>query len=1444
MVAAFQKAVNEERFDPHAKENNDIVRMPRLTIGNGQVASQQPTTDGHTFHVAQIGWRDPWFRMPNYNVTEPRENPMDQQNNVSPKNDQTTHQASEQTGIMNPHDSPLEWVDADLRPIDFLENHYDEMNDRSIRKVPTSFDPRHPEKHADAVADPVQNGSSQQQHAASNEPPLTATDIGSGLYLLPNATQDDNPAAGPPGRQQSDSDSEDDDKPHGPQHEDPNDSNEVAAVIEREYLRLVAEVQATLDMQPTTFGNRRIINWAVRQRLHDDDALTGMRQHVIQGLRSRNVAEHAQVHAEQQRAINMELASRPQEAPIPSQNTNHDVGRILFDERRDDGTYYLVEWGMRPPIGETYWQWLRADSRHLTQLTLDEWVNVAQDGPRISDRARETVDRMIAEFHEIENQELDDPWTDAFQGPDRERSSAPDDDSLVGNGIGQYAPPLQLLRQGMGNTPPHRNPQPRGEYEIERIINTGEDGRFLVEWRRRPAHQPQWGWLDQYSELITPETHVVQFSAANVENVLYQLRQFEERQAAELQALAQQAQQAASVLRAANRTTLRQLFLYDRNSPPDDALLDQFLDRADNDPQLVYDTWRGMQPLVPSIEQDDVADDHDADGRQSRQTSPGVSDTDASQPDEPQTRPRANVAQGRTQAGGAAPGGAEPPPSPPPNLDPFARFAGRYRRKRKSHSSDTDTSESESTEPSPDRQIGPGGATTRQGETVPASQPHDGRISTEIAKSPSPQPSHASNRSPTEQSSTPDEQLTLAETLRQEADNIRNAGLPTTLEAIRRHRPLATMIAHTRDERHDRDMFLIRDSGITIWVHGAGPRAGTEIPLSLPQWRRLLMNAVIRNEHLFTEAQAGINALFIERSAEVLERLRPGFTDGTNPEIVAQSDLYGEEVFLLVAHPDVVRWVNQNGDDFDPSERESDILFQESHVFDDETFEDAYEAFQQRSAAGARSNGNPPSVEESESSPPAPSPVREQLTRAEQDKRRREFVGRVRTDGIEVTNDDANQYLAAAGWHLPAAFDRFYADQGNDETPETTEDNVSAPESGDTILAATRHENRPVALHRLGENIGWVWADTIAAAELTLGVWERLLENAHIFNVDAVESVWDNYLRPRQELRRRLEENNWGAPEDSQAIDAELISSDFDVDIAYNSIVQTLLQHIQANRSPEQPGDGDGLLNGEGALDEPASETPAEIKSEPSASPEPRPAQGSPAQGSPAQGSPAQGSPAQGSPSHGRSSQGSPEKRSPEPEEDEDDEPAARPPVKRRKLNNRNYGRHTMELRERRHPDQPAPPAAQPPANTASASTNRRRGGGQARASGAEVGSPAATAKARAKANKKGKPQTTKGKPRSKDGVQKKTKQKKTANNDKKKKATEATKTKAAATKKKGTASRQTQAQTQPSAPVPASAPVRPHTSTRARTRSQTHIDEALGQRVQLEQLPYTGRAP
>ncbi|KIW89023.1 uncharacterized protein Z519_10508 [Cladophialophora bantiana CBS 173.52] len=84
--------------------------------------------DDLTWHIPRVLWRDPGFRMVDWNP-EPTKGPLDRPN-YSPKTGPIFNPAD--AGVINAFYDPEHRISADGRPVDLLANHYDELdvNDR------------------------------------------------------------------------------------------------------------------------------------------------------------------------------------------------------------------------------------------------------------------------------------------------------------------------------------------------------------------------------------------------------------------------------------------------------------------------------------------------------------------------------------------------------------------------------------------------------------------------------------------------------------------------------------------------------------------------------------------------------------------------------------------------------------------------------------------------------------------------------------------------------------------------------------------------------------------------------------------------------------------------------------------------------------------------------------------------------------------------------------------------------------------------------------------------------------------------------------------------------------------------------------------------------------------------------------------------------------------
>ncbi|KIY02584.1 uncharacterized protein Z520_01049 [Fonsecaea multimorphosa CBS 102226] len=113
----------------HRQATIHYKNLPNPADDNIHTEPEQLPED-FTWHVPRVQWKDPGFRMVDWNP-EPRKVPLDQPN-VSPKT-QTTFNP-EHGGVINAYYDAEHWISADGRPIDLLENHYDDpdINDRPV----------------------------------------------------------------------------------------------------------------------------------------------------------------------------------------------------------------------------------------------------------------------------------------------------------------------------------------------------------------------------------------------------------------------------------------------------------------------------------------------------------------------------------------------------------------------------------------------------------------------------------------------------------------------------------------------------------------------------------------------------------------------------------------------------------------------------------------------------------------------------------------------------------------------------------------------------------------------------------------------------------------------------------------------------------------------------------------------------------------------------------------------------------------------------------------------------------------------------------------------------------------------------------------------------------------------------------------------------------------
>ncbi|OQU95157.1 hypothetical protein CLAIMM_01402 [Cladophialophora immunda] len=108
----------------HLQQNGQPIPPDDANI---HTEPERPLGD-FVWHIPSIPWKDPGFRMVDWNP-EPRRVPLDRPEN-SPKTRSTFDH--EEGGVINAFYDAEHWVSADGRPIDLLENHYDDpdINDR------------------------------------------------------------------------------------------------------------------------------------------------------------------------------------------------------------------------------------------------------------------------------------------------------------------------------------------------------------------------------------------------------------------------------------------------------------------------------------------------------------------------------------------------------------------------------------------------------------------------------------------------------------------------------------------------------------------------------------------------------------------------------------------------------------------------------------------------------------------------------------------------------------------------------------------------------------------------------------------------------------------------------------------------------------------------------------------------------------------------------------------------------------------------------------------------------------------------------------------------------------------------------------------------------------------------------------------------------------------
>ncbi|EXJ67053.1 uncharacterized protein A1O5_09699 [Cladophialophora psammophila CBS 110553] len=137
-------AENFEKEDPKCEPSVEFCYLPTYCAAHRENMAQENRPipaddpgiycdpklpqDDFTWHIPRVQWRDPGFRMVDWNP-EPRKLPLDRPK-FSPKTRSIFD--SEDGGIINAFYDPEHWTSADGRPVDLLANHYDDLdvNDR------------------------------------------------------------------------------------------------------------------------------------------------------------------------------------------------------------------------------------------------------------------------------------------------------------------------------------------------------------------------------------------------------------------------------------------------------------------------------------------------------------------------------------------------------------------------------------------------------------------------------------------------------------------------------------------------------------------------------------------------------------------------------------------------------------------------------------------------------------------------------------------------------------------------------------------------------------------------------------------------------------------------------------------------------------------------------------------------------------------------------------------------------------------------------------------------------------------------------------------------------------------------------------------------------------------------------------------------------------------
>ena len=356
----------------------------------------------------------------------------------------------------------------------------------------------------------------------------------------------------------------------------------------------------TLQIDPDSIGNRRILHAAVTQRLHDDDMYQAMGEHLVNGIRRLVADNRSQIERDARPPRRGPRAQRVAGASQQAETKIYDVERILSDRSRQDGSgEYLVQWGRRPE-GQPHWLWVRQGNEILTPRTLAEWQRALEGGERVTDRIVSVIDRYIAEFFLYAN-ERTAVLAELVEMPESEMGVIED---ILARGEWDGETVYLVVSR-----------LPNGTF-IRRVTENGRPFRF-------DRHEDMINHLDNgyvyHDEAVDEEREYIQQQM--YENA--QIQAFVERERVRARAevpiggniTASQepiwlTSDSAPGIKAATIVQLQTMFRRAGFPQLDDEAARFLLEaEATNwEPRVVYDRWQANQPPVQSIERNDAAE--------------------------------------------------------------------------------------------------------------------------------------------------------------------------------------------------------------------------------------------------------------------------------------------------------------------------------------------------------------------------------------------------------------------------------------------------------------------------------------------------------------------------------------------------------------------------------------------------------------------------------------------------------------------------------------------------------------------------------------------------------------------------------------------------------------------------------------------------------------------